>query len=156
MDRKLIETYEAAAQEVRNAVAGLTKQDLTARPGPGKWSILEVVVHLADSDAIAIDRMKRILTEENPPLLYANETAYVEKLFTHDQDLEDALVLMETGRRQWARVLRKLPDEGFLRAGVHNKRGAVTLGQFVADYIQHIDSHLQFIIDKRAKLGKPL
>src|SRR5215468_839978 len=111
MDRSLIETYVAGPAKLRAAVSGLTREELTARPGPGKWSILEVVVHLADSDAISIDRMKRMLTEDNPPLLYADETAYVNELYPHEQSLEYALSLFELGRRQFARVLRQLPPE---------------------------------------------
>src|SRR4051812_38327592 len=156
MDRELIEQYVAGAAKLRRAVAGLTQEEARARPGPGAWSVLEVVVHLADSDAISIDRMKRILSEDNPPLLYADETAYVERLHTHDQDLEDALQLFEVGRRQWARVLRRLPDEAFLRAGTHNRRGKVTLGGRVASYVKHVDDHLEFVAGKRANLGKPL
>ena len=156
MDRALIDTYEAAPAKLRAACAGLTHEELTARPGPGAWSTLEVVVHIADSDAISIDRMKRILTEDDPPLLYANETEYVSRLHTHAQDLEDALTLLEVGRRQWARVLRLLPDAAFERTGQHNRRGTVTLGGLVADYITHIDEHLVFVHGKRANLGKPL
>jgi uncharacterized damage-inducible protein DinB len=155
MDRSLIDEYERAPARLRAAVAGLSRGELTARPGPGKWSILEVVVHIVDSDAISIDRMKRILTEDNPSLLYADESAYVDRLFTHDQDLEDALILLEVGRRQWARVLRKLPDEAFTRTGVHNRRGNVTLAEIIPDYLAHIDDHLKFIVGKRATLGKP-
>jgi hypothetical protein len=40
MDRQLIEEYVACGPRLRAAVAGLTREDLTARPGPGKWSIL--------------------------------------------------------------------------------------------------------------------
>lgn len=156
MDRSQIDGYEAAPAKLRAACAGLTRDELTARPGPGKWSILEVVVHIADSDAISIDRMKRILTEDDPPLLYADETAYVDRLHPHAQDLEDALTLLEVGRRQWVRVLRLLPDEAFARTGRHNRRGAVTLGGLVADYVRHIDEHLVFVHGKRANLGKPL
>lgn len=156
MDRSLIDAYEAAPAKLRAACTGLTRDDLTARPGPGLWSILEVVVHIADSDAISIDRMKRIVAEDNPPLLYANEAEYVSRLHTHAQDLEDALTLLEVGRRQWARVLRLLPDEAFARTGQHNRRGTVTLGGLVGDYIGHIDEHLEFIRGKRVNLGKPL
>jgi uncharacterized damage-inducible protein DinB len=156
MDRSLIDAYEAAPARLRRAVQGLSREELTARPGPGKWSILEVVVHLADSDAISIDRMKRILCDDNPPLLYADETAYVDRLFTHDQDLEDALVLLEVGRRQWARVLRKLPDSAFERTGQHNRTGSVTVGKMVATYIKHIDDHLEYIVGKRKNLGKSM
>jgi hypothetical protein len=156
MNRDLIEQYVAGGEKLRRAVAGLTPEELRARPGPGAWSALEVVAHLADSDAISIDRMKRIVTEDAPPLLYADETAYVERLHPHDQDPEDALVLFEVGRRQWARVLRRLPDAAFLREGVHNRKGAVTLGGLVASYVTHLDDHLGFVLGKRARLGKPL
>ena len=156
MDREVIEAYVECGPRLRQAVAGLTHEDLTARPGPGAWSILELVLHLADSDAISIDRMKRMLIEDNPPLLYADETAYVDRLFSHEQSLEDALTLFEVGRRQFARVLRKLPDEAFARRGTHNRRGTVTVGGMVQDYIRHTDHHLRFLYDKRARLGKPV
>ena len=156
MNRQLIEEYVACGPRLRKAVAGLNAHDLTARPGPGKWSILELVIHLADSDAISIDRMKRILTEENPQLLYADETAYADRLCSHEQSLDDALTLIEAGRRQFARVLRKLPDEAFARRGTHNRRGAMTVGELVEDYIEHVNHHLKFLLDKRIRLGKPL
>ena len=156
MNRQLIEEYVACGPRLRKAVAGLNAEDLTARPGPGKWSILELVIHLADSDAISIDRMKRILTEENPQLLYADETAYADRLCSHEQSLDDALTLIEAGRRQFARVLRKLPDEAFARRGTHNRRGVMTVGELVEDYIEHVNHHLKFLLDKRIRLGKPL
>ena len=156
MDRQLIEDYVACSGRLRQAVAGLSQEELTARPGPGDWSILELVIHLTDSDCIAIDRMKRMLTEDEPPLLYADETAYVRQLATHEQSLEDALILFEVGRRQFARVLRALPDEAFERRGIHNRRGVLTVGGLVKDYIEHVDYHLTFLAEKRSRLGKPL
>jgi uncharacterized damage-inducible protein DinB len=156
MDRQLIEEFVACSGRLRQAVAGLSQEELKARPGPGDWSILELVIHLADSDCIAIDRMKRMLTEDEPPLLYADETAYVRQLATHEQSLEDALILFEVGRRQFARVLRALPDEAFERRGIHNRRGVLTVGGTVHDYIKHVDEHLKFLAEKRVRLGKPL
>jgi DinB family protein len=156
MDRQLIEEYVACSGRLRQAVAGLSQDELKARPGPGDWSILELVIHLTDSDCIAIDRMKRMLTEDEPPLLYADETAYVRQLATHEQSLEDALLLFEVGRRQFARVLRALPDEAFERRGIHNRRGVLTVGGMVHDYIKHVDDHLKFLAEKRVRLGKPL
>jgi hypothetical protein len=155
MDRTLIERYVAGGEQLRRAVAGLTREEVEARPGPGQWSIQEVVVHLADSDAISIDRMKRILTEDDPPLLNADETAYTDRLFCHDQSLEDALTLFQVGRRQFARVLRKLPDAAFLRKGKHNLRGDLSVGGLVGDYIEHVNSHVDFIRRKRVILKKP-
>jgi DinB superfamily len=156
MDRNLIEEYVACSKRLRDSVSGLSQEDLTARPGPGDWSILELVIHLADMDSIAIDRMKRMLIEDDPPLLYADETAYLRELAPHEQSLEDALILFEVGRRQFARVLRTLPDEAFERRGIHNRRGVLTVGGSVTDYNAHVDYHLAFLAAKRERLGKPL
>ena len=155
MDRQLIEDYMACGPRLRQAIAGLTPEDLTARPGPGDWSILELVIHLTDSDSIAIDRMKRMLTEDDPSLLYADETAYVRRLAPHEQSLEDALTLFEVGRRQFARVLRALPDEAFERRGIHNRRGVLKVRDTVKEDIEHLDHHLAFLAGKRVRLGKP-
>lgn len=155
MDRQLIEAFADTAR-LAQSVAGLTREELLAKPGPGDWSIQQVVIHMADSDEIAIDRMKRIIIEDQPAQLWADETAYAEKLFNDDQSIEDALLIFEAGRRQFARVLRRLADDAFERVGIHNKKGPVSLGQLVADYIGHLDYHLKFILAKRERLGKPM
>jgi hypothetical protein len=156
MNRDLIESFAAGGDVLKSAVRGLSNEDLLARPGPGDWSILELVIHLADSDAIAIDRMKRVLTEDQPALLYADETAYIERLLPHEQSIEDALTLFDVGRRQWSRVLRKLPDAAFSRQGTHDRRGTVTLGGMVEGYHRHLEHHLVFLNAKRERLGKPV
>ena len=56
MDRHLIEEYSAGGPVLRAAISGLTPSELRATPGPGAWSIQQLVIHLADSDAISIDR----------------------------------------------------------------------------------------------------
>ena len=49
---ELIERYAAGSQRLREAVAGLTPEQLASRPIAGKWSTLEVVAHLADFELI--------------------------------------------------------------------------------------------------------
>ncbi len=148
----LIDRFERGGGELRAACAGLTREQLVARPGPGAWSILELVIHLQDTDAIAIDRMKRVIAEENPSLLYADESAYVARLSPHDQSLEDAMLLVEVGRRQMARVLRALPGEAFDRRGTHNVSGPLTVRQLVEVYTDHLEHHLGFLRQKRERL----
>jgi site-specific DNA recombinase len=98
---------------------------------------------------------REVVGKLDPPLLYADETAYVRRLASHEQSLKDALTLFEVGRRQFARVLRALPDEAFDRRGMHNRRGVLTVGGSVKDYIKHVDHHLAFLVEKRVRLGNP-
>lgn len=150
MYEQLIDLFESAGPRLREAVVGLSVAQLQTPTPPGKWSIQELVVHLADSDAIAIDRMKRVLTEENPTLLSADETAYVERLHPNEQSIDDAITLFDVGRRQFARVLRLLPDEAFDRVGTHNVAGEVTLAGLLQGYTDHFQHHLGFLEAKRA------
>ena len=154
MNRRWIEEFASGGERLREAVEGLCREELLARPGPGKWSIQELVIHLADGDAIAVDRMKRVIAEDNPTLLCADEQAYVDRLFCDEQSTEDALELFDLGRRQFARILRALPEEAFDRVGIHNVVGKLTLAQLVKTYVDHLVTHLRRIHEIRRSLGK--
>ena len=150
---EMIESYLAGVATVRQAVAGLTREQLLARPVAGKWSTLEVVCHLADFDPILADRMKRIIAEDRPALLGADETRFAAALAYHERDLNEELDIIEHTRRQMARILRRQPAEALNRIGVHNERGPLTLEQMLRSATNHIPHHVQFIQEKRQALG---
>src|SRR5256885_15874230 len=101
-----IDSYLAGVDTLRQAVAGMTREQLVARPVPGKWSTLEVVCHLADFDPILADRMKRVLAEDRPPLLGADEKRFAAALAYHARDLEEELAVIAGPRSQMAPILR--------------------------------------------------
>ena len=137
---------------MRDAVGGLSAEQLGAIPIPGTWSILQIVVHLADSDAVGIDRMKRVAAMSNPLLMGYDENSFMTALHPEAQPVEEVLELFDLNRRLWAITLRKLPDEAFDRVGVHSERGKLSLGQLVKDYVWHLDHHLSFVLKKRSLL----
>lgn len=151
----MIESYLAGVQTLRQAVAGMSRDQLTARPVPGKWSTLEVVCHLADFEPILADRMKRVIAEDRPTLLGADETCFAAALAYHDRDLEEELTIVDKTHQQLARILRKLPDAALERMGVHNERGPRTLEQLLTTATNHIPHHVKFIHEKRRALGLP-
>jgi hypothetical protein len=98
--------------------------------------------------------MKRIIAMDSPPMLAYDESAFVRTLHYHDQSVEDAITIFDLNRRQFAKVLRKLPVETFTRTGIHSERGPVSLGGQIKLYVGHLDRHLKFLVEKREKLGK--
>jgi uncharacterized damage-inducible protein DinB len=160
MDPKLIETFSAGGEQLSMAIRGLTRDDLLAVPAPdanvGKWSIQQVVIHCMDSDLISVDRIKRMIAEENPSLIGYDENKFVQNLFYNEQDAETAVQMVDLNRKQFARVLRKLPDAALQRKGTHNERGPLTAGKYIQFTVEHLEHHLKFIHAKRANMGKEM
>jgi uncharacterized damage-inducible protein DinB len=152
---QLIDDYLAGPAVLRKAVAGMSREQLLARPVAGKWSTLEVTAHLADFEPIFATRMKSILAEDKPQLIGADENRFAAALAYNDRDLEEELAIIERTRSQMARILRKQPEEALQRIGVHNQRGPLTLEQFLTMAGKHITHHVQFIAEKRRALGLP-
>lgn len=150
---ELIAAYLEGPKVLRQAVAAMTRDQLLARPVPGKWSTLEVVCHLADFDPILADRMKRVIAEDKPTLIGADEKRFAAALAYHDRDVEEELTIIDKTRQQLARILCKLPNEALSRVGIHNERGPRTLEQLLTTTINHIPHHVKFIHEKRQALG---
>ncbi|QDT56002.1 DinB superfamily protein [Caulifigura coniformis] len=148
----LIEAYLAGGETLRAAVAGLPRDQWTSLPGPGAWSILEVVCHLADSEALFTDRMKRVVVEERPPLIYADAAAFVAGLACPVRDLPEEVELLSAMRRQMARILEAQPESAWSRIGIHSRQGEQTLEQLLQKAIVHLEHHVGFIRRKREAL----
>jgi uncharacterized damage-inducible protein DinB len=151
----IVAAYERGPEALRDAVRGLSPDQLRARPVPGRWSTLEVVCHLADCEQFFADRMKRTIATDRPLLLGAEGGRYPGPLRYHDRDLEEELDLIAVTRRQMARTLRLLPAEAWARSAVHSETGLVTLRQLVLHAVRHQDHHLVFVAEKRRALGAP-
>lgn len=154
MEPDLIDRYEHGGEKLRQAVIGLTRDDLHAFPVPGTWSIQQIVVHLADSDLVSGDRIKRLIAEDNPTLLAYDENKWVKNLHYDFQSAADAVALLALNRKVIASVLRRLGPEAFARTGTHTERGELTLAKLLESTVAHLDHHLKFVYDKREKLGK--
>jgi uncharacterized damage-inducible protein DinB len=155
MDNKtLIDQYEAGPAKLKEAIIGLSHDELLAAPIPGKWSTQQVVIHLADAEAAQADRMRRVLATDNPPLLAWDENQFAANLHYDVQSAEDAVQMIELTRRQLARILRASPASAFDRTGTHSERGKQTLRDILTMAVTHMDHHLKFVDEKRKALRK--
>jgi hypothetical protein len=148
----LIEQYLAGPGVLRRAIAGMTREQLHARPIPGKWSTQEVVCHLADYEPIYADRMKRVIALKEPELLNGDPGLVAARL-AYRRDVEEELVLIEITRKQMARILRALKPEDFQRKGGHSRDGALTLEVLLQRITAHIPHHVRFIEEKRRAMA---
>jgi uncharacterized damage-inducible protein DinB len=150
-----IEAYLDGPKQLRRVVADLGPDQLKARPIAGKWSTLEVVCHLVDSEQAWCHRMKRTVAEEKPLLIGYDETRFTAALDYHARDVSSELVLLEAMREQMALQLRKLPDATWARTAIHNERGLMTLEEMLKAEVEHVPHHINQILEKRRALGLP-
>lgn len=151
--KALIDDYLQGPQALRQAIAGMTPEQLEACPVAGAWSTRQVICHLCDFEPVYADRMKRVIAEDNPQILAGDPDQFAARLAYDQRDIETELQLMEAVRRQMAAILRSLADADFQRIGTHSRDGALTLETLLQRITGHIPHHLRFIEEKRRALG---
>jgi len=152
--RELIDAYLAGPQQLRDALAGMSDEQLNARPIPGKMSTKEVVCHIADFEPVYADRMKRVIAEDNPPLRGGDPDVWMKALAYDQRHLDEELAVISAVRAQMARVLRAVPDAGWSRTGVHSEAGPLSLEELLRRITNHVPHHIKFIDEKRAALSR--
>jgi uncharacterized damage-inducible protein DinB len=149
----LIDDYAAGPELLRQVTRGLNRQQLVARPVPGKWSTLEVICHIADFEIVYADRMKRVIAENEPTMFGGDPDVFAARLAYQARELEEELRLIEAVRAQAARVLRALDDADFARVGKHSEAGPLSLANLLQRVTNHVTHHGKFIEEKRAAMG---
>lgn len=150
---QLIGKYLAGPLQLREAVSGMTDEQVRTAPIPGKWSTLQVVCHIADFEPVYSDRMKRVVAEEEPTLFGGDPDLFAARLAYDRRDLEEELQLIEAVRKHTARILQTLPDSAFQRNGVHSVDGPISLQTLLQRIAGHIPHHVRFIEEKRAAMA---
>lgn len=148
-----IQSYANVHERIASAIAGLTAAQLQASPAPGEWSIHQVLIHLADSEAVCYERFRRIIAEERPPIQPYNEEAWERNLFYHQQDPQLALNLFKLLRQASAALLNQLPAESWERTGLHTQKGEMSLYATFLSFLDHGTAHLRQIENTRRQLS---
>lgn len=155
----LLDVFEAAPARLGQALDGLSEADEAARPVAGKWSIREIVTHLADAETVGATRVRFTLAEPGTRLPVYDEAAWARALGYQDAssgDLADARALFSALRTATARLLRRQPEEAWRRTAHHPHWGEVSLRELLDLYADHGERHLEQILERRARLGRPL
>ena len=150
---QLIDEYLEGGQQLRDAIAGMTEEQLDAKPIPGKWSTRQVVCHIADFEPIYADRMKRAIAEDQPTVFGGDPDVFAAGLAYEQRDLAEELQLIDAVRNHMARILRTLSADDFQRTCIHSEEGPLTIETLIQRMAGHIPHHVKFIDQKRATMG---
>lgn len=149
--------FRRGFEKLRAALHNFTKQSFDFKPAPDKWSIREIILHLADSEAVGYTRCRKIIAEPSTNINSYDQDIWAEELKYKEQDLDLALELFAQLRISTFKLLEKIPEEKWNNYMIHPERGKVTLDEWLAIYSNHVDVHINqmnrnFIEWQNAKL----
>ena len=148
--KPFLERYRTGPILLRQAWGKVPQEARAWRPGEGKWSAHEVVVHCADSETYAAIRIRLLLAEAEPlaePLIVGyDENVWAKRFDYQAADPELALHLVETVRAHTAAMLALLPDEAWGRMGRHTQSGPYGTDDWLRSYGVHLEVHAAQIL----------
>lgn len=140
--------------EVRRLAAGLDAGELATPEAAGKWSVVEVAQHLADSEIVIGYRLRVTVAEERPPLAGYDQDAWAARLRYREVAFADALAQLDALRTANLRWARTLSPEERRRVGVHAERGEESVDQLLLLVAGHDLVHRRQIERIRRAIGR--
>lgn len=145
---------EEAPALLRQAVAGLSEEQLDTPYRDGGWTPRQVVHHLVDSHINSYCRFRLALTEEEPTIKAYKEGAWADLPDARTAPVEPSLVMLEAMHDRWLRLLRAMSDADFARVFVHPEHGTkIRLDRTLGIYAWHGKHHVAHITGLRQRMG---
>ena len=117
--------------------AGLAEPQLRAVEQPGKWSIVEILQHMADSELVWGYRLRKVLAEDRPDLTGFDQDLWADRLDYAGATREGALAVFRTLRAENLRLLASASEKDLDRVGIHAERGAESVRHMMKLYAGH-------------------
>lgn len=146
----LLERFRRGAELVAVSITGAAGPELDFRPAPGKWTVRQLVCHLADTEAVAVVRLRSAVAEDQPTFYPFDQDAWAERTDYGTRKLSQALDTMRTLRADNYQLLKDLPEDAFSRTGNHLERGRQSLLDLLKGFAQHSENHATQIREVRA------
>ena len=145
MDRAaLMDRFRAGYAQVEAALAGITDAELDHPAPDGGWTARQVTHHLADSEATAYVRLRRLIAEDDPLIQGYDEPEYARRLH-YDRPIASSLAVLRGVRESSLSLLESLTPEEWERGGTHEESGAYSVDRWLEIYANHSHEHAEQI-----------
>ena len=122
-------------------IRGLTRKQLTRKPAAGKWSIAEILAHLADTEIVVAWRLRHILGNNGAPIQPYDQNVWAETFDYVHRDSKESLEFFRVVRARNLALLKGLPKKLWENYGVHQERGKESVARIVRLYAGHDLNH---------------
>ena len=148
--KKPLRVQQATPGRIRKLVRPLTRRQLKRRPAPGKWSITEILAHLAEVELVAGYRIRMILGSPGTPIQAFDQDVWAKVGRYRELDPRKCLEMFSILRDHNLALLRSLTPRQWKQYGMHQERGKETVARIAEMFAGHDLNHLRQI-EKLAK-----
>jgi len=137
-----IKIQRATAAKLKKTIQGLTPAQLKRRPEPAKWSIAEILAHLADVEIVAGWRMRSVIGENGITIQPFDQDAWASSFDYQKRDPKRSLEVFRLLRENNLAMLREVAPERWENYGMHLERGKETIAHLTRMFAGHDTNHL--------------
>ncbi len=130
----------SGSDDVVAALAAITPTELDRPQQSGGWTARQIVHHLADSEATAYVRLRRVLVENEPVIAGYDEPEWARRLH-YDRPIEPSLAVLRAVREASLQLLEALSPDEWQRSGSHVESGPYTVTRWLQIYSEHAHDH---------------
>lgn len=145
----------SSASRITEMCSQLSPEQIATPPQPGKWSIHQIVAHLADNETVVQSRVRLMLFEDNPQLVAYDQDRWVNGWAREQESFSDTLQRFAVLRASTVRIFRNTPELDLRRYGTHAERGPQTVGDYIVICAGHDINHLSQIEGIRTRFLDP-
>jgi uncharacterized damage-inducible protein DinB len=137
-----LKVQRATASKLTKAIRGLSPRQLKWKPEPGKWSIAEILAHLADTEIVASWRMRSVLGANGTTIQPFDQDAWASVFQYSKRDAKRSLELFRVLRENNLDMLKAIPRESWDNYGMHLERGKETIAHLARMFAGHDTNHV--------------
>jgi hypothetical protein len=135
----------ATAERLDRLIKSVPMAELRNRPAPEKWSVSEIIAHLADGEIVGAFRMRLILGSPGSPVVAYDQDRWVTSGHYDKRDPQKSVELFRVLRQANLALLESLKPEQWKHCGMHSERGQESIEHIVHMFAGHDINHLQQI-----------
>jgi uncharacterized damage-inducible protein DinB len=148
---EFLTVIEETPARLRDAVSGLTADQLDTPYREGGWTVRQVIHHVADSHMQSYARFRFALTEHEPTIKPYEEAAWAELPDAKTAPVEISLALLDALHYRWMALLRSLDEAALAKVFLHPAMGPMSLSKTIQLYAWHGLHHTAHITSLRER-----
>jgi hypothetical protein len=141
-DQDAIKVQRATAGKLKKLTRGLTTKELKWKPEPAKWSITEILAHLADTEIVASWRMRSVIGENGITIQPFDQDAWASVFQYGKRDAKRSLEIFRMLRENNLAMLKEIPRQTWDNYGMHLERGKETVAHLTRMFAGHDTNHV--------------